>query len=492
MTSAATASFVPTALIGSRGRDVSRRGTTHVAARREPFRRAASRAVAVLAEAKAVAPPLTKKDLVDYLASGCKPKENWRIGTEHEKFGFQLGSLKPIEYEAHVQKLLQALVDRFDWAPMMEGEFIIGALKDGQSVTLEPGGQFELSGAPLVNLHQTCAEVHSHLYQVKTVCKELGVAFLGVGFQPKWSVEDTPVMPKGRYKVMKKYMPTVGTRGLDMMFRTCTIQVNLDFKDEEDMIRKFRTSLALQPIATALFANSPFCDGKPSGSKSLRSKVWEDTDAARTGTLAWVFEPDFGFEKYAEYIMDVPMYFVYREGKYVDVTGQSWRDFMEGKLPQFPGVTPTLDDWEQHLTTAFPEVRLKRYMEMRGGDGGSWNNICALPALWVGLLYDAQALADAEALVSDWTAEEREYLRTAVTKDALQTPFRNGTVQDVAIEMCRIAKEGLTRRGANEENFVDSLIEMANTGVTGSDEMLEKYVNKWGMNIDKIYDEYVF
>ena len=419
-------------------------------------------------------------------------RERRRIGTEHEKFGFDLKTLKPIEYDAHVAKLLNALVDRFDWEPIMEKEFIIGAKKDGQSVTLEPGGQFELSGAPLANLHQTCAEVHSHLYQVKTVCKELGVAFLGVGFQPKWSVEQTPVMPKGRYRVMKAYMPTVGTRGLDMMFRTCTIQVNLDFSDERDMIRKFRTSLALQPVATALFANSPFCDGKPSGFKSLRSRVWEDTDAARTGTLAWVFEDDFGFEKYAEYILDVPMYFVYRDGEYHDVTGQSFRDFMAGTLPGFEGQTPTLDDWEQHLTTAFPEVRLKRYMEMRGGDGGPWGNICALPALWVGLLYDSKALDDAEALVSDWTPEEREYLRTAVTKDALQTPFRDGTVQDVAIEMVRIAKEGLTRRGANEENFVDGLMDMATSGVTRADEMLDKYVNKWGMNIDKVYDDYVF
>ena len=481
---------------------------------------------------------LTKEDLVDYIRSGCKPKKDWRcvpalrarsvalartlerypshlrasslfalyratltrdssrparrIGTEHEKFGFQLDTLKPIEYEAHVQKLLQALVDRFDWEPIMEAGNIIGAKQNGQSVTLEPGGQFELSGAPLSNLHQTCAEVHSHLYQVKTVSRELGVGFLGLGFQPKWSVEDTPVMPKGRYKIMKQYMPTRGTRGLDMMFRTCTIQVNLDFADEKDMIRKFRTSLALQPVATALFANSPFCDGKPSGQKSLRSKVWEDTDPDRTGTLSWVFEDGFGFDRYAEYVLDVPMYFVYRDGVYHDVTGESFRDFMEGKLPQFPGEYPTLDDWEQHLTTCFPEVRLKRYMEMRGADGGPWGNICALPALWVGLLYDEQALADAAALVADWTSEEREFLRSAVTKEGLQTPFRDGTVQDVAIEMVRISKEGLTRRGANEENFVDELMEMAVSGRSSADALLDDYVNKWGMDIDRIYKQLSF
>ena len=369
----------------------------------------------------------------------------------------------------------------------MEGPNIIGAKLDGQSVTLEPGGQFELSGAPLENLHMTCAEVHSHLYQVKKVAQELGVGFLGMGFQPKWSVAETPVMPKGRYKIMKEYMPKRGTRGLDMMFRTCTIQVNLDFSDEEDMIRKFRTSLALQPVATALFANSPFCDGKPSGQKSLRSNVWTDTDPDRTGTLAWVYEDGFGFERYTKYVLDVPMYFVYRDGVYHDVTGKSFRDFMEGKLPGWEGEYPTLDDWEQHLTTCFPEVRLKRYMEMRGADGGPWSQICALPAMWVGLLYDEQALSDAEALVADWTSEEREYLRVAVTKDGLQTKFRDGTVQDIAIEMVKIAKEGLARRKRNEENFVDGLMEIATSGMTNADRLLEAYENEWNGDIDNIY-----
>ena len=506
----------------------------------------ATGAPATSAEKRTATNALTKQDLVDYIASGCKPKSEWRcaltrsvippslslskpflsprgrkkrlidgspppssatptlttttrcthlprrIGTEHEKFGYQLENLRPMEYDAHVSKLLHALVDRFDWEPIMESGNIIGCKLNGQSVTLEPGGQFELSGAPLVNLHQTCAEVHSHLYQVKTAAKEIGVSFLGLGFQPKWSVEDTPVMPKGRYKIMKQYMPKRGNKGLDMMFRTCTIQVNLDFSSEEDMVRKFRTSLALQPIATALFANSPFCDGKPSGQKSLRSDVWTDTDPDRTGSIQWVFEDGFGFDRYTEYVLDVPMYFVYRDGIYYDVTGQSFRDFMEGKLADFPDEYPTLDDWEQHLTTCFPEVRLKRYMEMRGADGGPWGNICALPSVWVGLLYDEKALDDAEALVADWTAEEREYLRVAVTKDGLQTKFRDGTVQDIAIEMVRIAKEGLVRRGANEENFVDGLMEMATSGQTQADKLLDAYVNKWGMDIDKVYKELSF
>lgn len=443
------------------------------------------------AAAEAPAAALTKQDLVDYIKSGCKPKEQWRIGTEHEKFGYRLEDLRPIEYD-QVKVLLDALVERFDWTPIMEGENIIGAKLDGQSVTLEPGGQFELSGAPLQNLHMTCAEVHNHLYQVKTVASEIGVGFMGLGFNPKWTVPDIPVMPKGRYKIMKAYMPTRGNRGLDMMFRTCTIQVNLDYSSEEDMVRKFRTSLALQPIATALFANSPFKDGKPAGCASLRADTWTDVDPDRTGTLAFAFEDGFGFDAYTEYILDVPMYFVYRNGEYIDVTGESFRDFMEGKLPQLPGDYPTLDDWEQHLTTAFPEVRLKRYIEMRGADGGPWSKICALPALWVGLLYDEQALSEAEALVADWTQEERDYLRTAVAKDALRAEFRGRTVGELAKEVVLIAKAGLKRRGQNEENFVDGLLEMAETGKSQADMLVDMYENQWKGDIDPIFKKMSF
>eukprot|EP00879_Flechtneria_rotunda_P008274 GHRR01008667.1.p1 GENE.GHRR01008667.1~~GHRR01008667.1.p1 ORF type:complete len:429 (+),score=94.13 GHRR01008667.1:257-1543(+) len=355
--------------------------------------------------------PVTRKDLINHLRSGCRPRDRWRIGTEHEKLGFNLADNSRMDYK-QISRVFEKLESRFGWQPMKEGDLTIGVKLDGQSVTLEPGGQFELSGAPLTTLHQTCAEVNSHLYQVKTIGEELGIGFLGAGFDPKWHIEEIPIMPKDRYRLMKSYMPTVGSRGLDMMFRTCTIQVNLDFESEQDMIDKFRIGLALQPIAVTLFANSPFVEGKPSGNLSERGAVWLDVDAARTGNLPFVFEPDMSFEKYVDYAMDVPMYFVYRNGQYINALGQSWRDFMEGKLPALPQQRPTMGDWENHLTTIFPEVRLKRFLEMRGADGGPWRMICALPALWVGLIYEPQAQAEALDLISSWTQEDRDYLRT--------------------------------------------------------------------------------
>ncbi|XP_039050602.1 glutamate--cysteine ligase, chloroplastic-like isoform X2 [Hibiscus syriacus] len=360
-------------------------------------------------DAVVAAEPLTKEDLVGYLASGCKPKENWRIGTEHEKFGFEIKTLQPMKYD-QIAELLNGISERFDWDKVMEGDKIIGLKQGKQSISLEPGGQFELSGAPLETLHQTCAEVNSHLYQVKAVAEEMGIGFLGIGFQPKLGIKDIPVMPKGRYEIMRNYMPKVGSLGLDMMFRTCTVQVNLDFCSEADMIRKFRAGLALQPIATALFANSPFTEGKPNGYLSMRSHIWTDTDKNRTGMLPFVFYDSFGFEQYVDYALDVPMYFVYRK-KYIDCTGMSFRDFMAGNLPCIPGELPNLNDWENHLTTIFPEVRLKRYLEMRGADGGPWRSLCALPAFWVGLLYDEVSLQSILDMTADWTTEERQMLR---------------------------------------------------------------------------------
>eukprot|EP00878_Enallax_costatus_P002682 GHUV01002870.1.p1 GENE.GHUV01002870.1~~GHUV01002870.1.p1 ORF type:complete len:428 (+),score=26.49 GHUV01002870.1:201-1484(+) len=356
--------------------------------------------------------PVSREDLINHITSGCRPVDKWRIGTEHEKLGFNLQDNTRMDYQ-QISRVFEKLEERFGWQPIKEGDLTIGVKMDGQSVTLEPGGQFELSGAPLKTLHQTCAEVNSHLYQVKTIGEELGIGFLGVGFDPKWRIDQIPIMPKDRYRLMKAYMPTVGTRGLDMMFRTCTIQVNLDFESEQDMIDKFRIGLALQPISVALFANSPFIEGKPTGYLSTRGDVWTDVDAARTGNLPFVFEPDMSFEKYVDYAMDVPMYFVYRKGKYVNALGQSWRDFMEGKLPALPGERPTMGDWENHLTTIFPEVRLKRFLEMRGADGGPWRMICALPALWVGLIYEPQAQAEALELISSWTQDDRDYLRAS-------------------------------------------------------------------------------
>lgn len=441
--------------------------------------------VAVMSE------PLTKQDLVAYLASGCKPKEKWRIGTEHEKFGFQQSTLQPMKYE-QISELLQGMGERFAWDKVMEGDFIIGLKQDKQSISLEPGGQFELSGAPLETLHQTCAEVNSHLYQVKAVAEEMGLGFLGIGFQPKWAVKDIPIMPKGRYKIMRDYMPKVGTLGLDMMFRTCTVQVNLDFSSEVDMVRKFRAGLALQPIATALFANSPFTEGKPNGFLSYRSHIWTDTDNNRCGMLPFVFDDTFGFESYVDYALDVPMYFVYRNKKYVDCSGMSFKDFMKGKLLSLPGELPNLNDWENHLTTIFPEVRLKRYLEMRGADGGPWRRLCALPALWVGLLYDETSLQSVLDLTRDWTLEEMQMLRNKVPKMGLKTPFRDSLLRHVAEDILQLAKEGLQRRGFKESGFLNEVAEVVRTGVTPAERLLDLYHGKWANSVDPVFEELLY
>lgn len=435
--------------------------------------------------------PVTREEMIAYLADGCKPREQWRIGTEHEKFGFQRGSLEPIGYDT-IRTVLNEVGDRFDWEKIYEGENVIALKQGGQSVTLEPGGQLELSGAPLETVHQTCAEVNSHLYQVKAVSEQLDIAFLGAGFQPKIALPDVPIMPKGRYEIMRNYMPKVGSLGRDMMFRTCTIQVNLDFESEQDMVEKMRIGIALQPVATALFANSPFTDGKPNGFLSYRSQIWTDTDPDRTGQLPFVFDESFGFERWVDYILDVPMYFAYRDGKYVDCAGQSFRDFMAGKLEALPGERPTMVDYENHLTVAFPEVRLKRYIEMRGTDGGPWRRICALPALWVGLLYDREAQAEALALTQDITLEEMEAMRLDVAKLGLKAPFRGGTVQDIAREMLSISKGGLQRRGFKEASFLKGLEATVETGETPADQILRKYRDDWGESVDPLFAEQMF
>ncbi len=358
-----------------------------------------------------------------------KPKDAWRIGTEHEKFVFYTETLDPVPYAGPrgIRALMEHLILRYDWEPILEGDNII-ALKrpagdPGGTISLEPGGQFELSGAPVRTLHETADETQGHLREVLDVGEDLGIGFLGVGFSPKWTLDETPRMPKERYKVMTRYMPQVGKRGLDMMYRTATIQVNLDFADEADMVKKLRVSLALQPIATAMFASSPFTEGRVNGMKSLRSEVWRETDPRRTGMLPFVFEDGMGYERYVDYALDVPMYFVYRDGRYIDVAGASFRDFMQGKLAAMPGELPTMDDWSDHLTTLFPEVRLKRFLEMRGADGGRWTRICALSAFWVGLLYDRVALDAAWDLVKTWTAEERQALREAVPAHSSRDPI---------------------------------------------------------------------
>jgi len=438
------------------------------------------------------------QQLVDWVATGAKPKHAWRIGTEHEKFLFHRDDFRPVAYEGDsgVAALLQGLCTEIgDKAtPIMEKDNIIG-LKDGDggSVTLEPGGQLELSGAPLVNLHQTCAETGRHLRHMRAVTAAFGVGMLGIGYQPKWRRQDIPWMPKGRYKIMREYMPKVGKFGLDMMLRSCTVQVNLDYSDETDMRRKFRTSLALQPIATALFANSPFRDGAPSGLLSTRAEAWTDTDNARCGVPACVFDPAFGYQQWIDYILDVPMYFLHRGDDYIDVAGQSFHDYLAARLAGFEGEPPLMADFEDHITTAFPEVRLKQFLEMRGADSGSWATICALPALWVGLLYDDEALAAAEHLAKDITADDVMNARLSVAKDGLGGRLAGRDVYDIAAQLLTIATAGLRRRaicddgGNDETGFLQPLKTIIEARKTPSEIMLDLYHNNWGGDIDQVF-----
>ncbi|MFD1788164.1 glutamate--cysteine ligase [Sphingomonas floccifaciens] len=432
-------------------------------------------------------------------ARGEKPRERWRIGTEHEKFVYKTDDHRAPSYDepGGIRDLLSEL-EQFGWKPVYEGGNVIALTGEDGSVSLEPAGQFELSGAPLDNLHQTCAETGRHLKQVKAVGEKLGIGFLGLGMWPDKTRDALPRMPKGRYGIMLNHMPRVGTLGLDMMLRTCTIQTNLDYASEADMAKKFRVSLALQPLATALFANSPFTDGKPNGFLSFRSHIWSDTDPHRTGMLPFVFEDGFGYERYAEYALDVPMYFVYREGKYIDAAGLSFRDFLAGKLSVLPGERPTIDDWNDHLSTAFPEVRLKTFLEMRGADGGPWDSICALPALWVGLLYDDGALDAAWDLVKHWSMEERETLRTSVPKLALDAPIRGGTLKDIAGEVLDIATAGLSARarlngaGDSEAGFLDPLRDIVRSGKVPAQVLLDRYHGPWNGDLSRVYDEYSY
>ncbi|KRG40950.1 glutamate--cysteine ligase [Stenotrophomonas panacihumi] len=444
--------------------------------------------------------PITdRRQLVEVLASGEKPAQQWRIGTEHEKFGFRLDELRPPTFEGPqgIEALLTGLT-RFGWEPVREDGRTIALLRDGASVTLEPAGQLELSGAALETIHQTCVETGTHLGEVAEVAGELRLGFLGMGFQPKWTRADMPWMPKGRYKIMRSYMPKVGQLGLDMMTRTCTVQVNLDYATEADMVKKFRVSLALQPIATALFADSPFTEGQPNGYLSYRSHIWTDTDADRTGMLDFVFEDGFGYERYVDYLLDVPMYFSYRDGIYHDASGQSFRDFMQGRLPVLPGALPTLRDWSDHMTTAFPEVRLKKYLEMRGADAGPWARLCALPAFWVGLLYDDAALDAAWDLVKDFSLAERHALRDGVPKHALKLPFRGGTVRDLAARAVEISIAGLKRRarrnadGQDESGFLDVLREIVDSGLTPAERKLALFHGRWNGSVDPVFAEFAY
>src|SRR5437762_356832 len=442
----------------------------------------------------------SRADLLSVFEGGEKALADWRIGTEHEKFVYRTADHRAPSYDepGGIRDLLLGLTE-FGWQPIEEDGKVIALAGPDGNVSLEPAGQFELSGAALQNLHETCAEAARHLAQCKEVGERLGLGFLGLGMWPDKSRVELPVMPKGRYAIMLRYMPEVGSLGLDMMLRTCTIQVNLDYSSEADMVKKFRVGLALQAVATALFANSPFTEGRPNGFKSFRSHIWENTDPDRTGMLAVVFEDGFGYERYCDYALDVPMYFVFRDGRYIDVAGESFRDFIDGRLPQMPDEKPRLTDWTDHLSTAFPEVRLKSFLEMRGADGGRWSRICALPALWVGLLYDGQALDAAWDLVKHWSITEREKLRQEVPRLALDAVTPDGqSMREFATRVLDIAGSGLTRRaqlnsaGDNEGGFLDPLRDVIATGMTPADRLLAKYDGDWKGDVSRIYDELSF
>jgi len=448
-------------------------------------------------------PVASVADLTSYIASGCRPEDEFRIGTEHEKFPFFFHDNSPVPYEGKrsIAALLRGMEAMLGWEPILDAGRIIGLVEPtGQgAISLEPGGQFELSGAPLETIHQTCRESNAHLAQLREVAEPLGIRFLGLGASPKWSRAETPRMPKSRYDIMTSYMPKVGSRGIDMMYRTCTIQVNLDFSSEEDMRRKMQVGMKLQPLATALFANSPFTEGRPNGFVSWRADVWRDVDNRRAGLLPFAFEPAFGFEAYAEWALDVPMYFVMRDGRYHDCTHITFRQFMDGALKgELSDWRPNMGDWANHLSTVFPEVRLKRFLEMRGADGGPWRNICALPAFWVGLLYDCGALDEAEELTRDWGFAETNALREAVPVAGLDATIGNRSLHEVARDVLAIARRGLIARGRlnsdghDEAHFLAPLEEVAARGKTSAETMLELYEGRWNHSVEPVFEEYAY
>ena len=427
--------------------------------------------------------------LAEFMESGNKPKADWRIGTEHEKFGWLTDSHKPLPYdgERSINALFAGLEAQFGWEPVREGENVIGLTRNGANISLEPGGQFELSGAAFASVTDTDAELRNHLDEVRSLAEPLGIRFMGIGAAPEWRHEDMPVMPKGRYRLMTDYMGKVGTHGTQMMYRTSTVQVNLDYASEADMVKKMRVALALQPVATALFASSPFFEGKPNGHRSWRSRIWRDLDASRTGMLPFAFEDGFGFQRYVDWVLDVPMYFVYRDGKYINALGQSFRDFLKGELPALPGEKPTLSDWADHMTTVFPEARVKRYIEMRGADCGDVAHIVALPAFWVGLMYDQTALDAAWDLVKGFDAETREALRVAASVDGIAGRVGAVKIADLARAAVALSHAGLAGRGLGEERYLEPLVATLESGQTQADRWLSLYHGDWGGDLSRIY-----
>ena len=434
--------------------------------------------------------------LAEYMESGCKPTDQWRIGTEHEKFGYLTDSLLPVPYDGprSIRALMEGLRDGFGWTPVYERDSLIGLTRDGANISLEPGGQFELSGAAVDTLHDTCAELHQHLAEVRTVADRMCIRFMGVGAAPVWSHEQMPVMPKGRYRLMTDYMGRVGTHGTQMMYRTCTVQVNLDYASEADMVKKLRVALALQPVATALFAASPFFEGKPNGHRSWRSRIWRGLDDSRTGMLPWVFDDGMGFQRYVDWVLDVPMYFVYRNGTYINALGQSFRDFLKGELPALPGEKPTLSDWADHMTTVFPEARVKKYIEMRGADAGDAAHLTALPAFWVGLMYDQGALDAAWDLVKGWSAETREGLRVAASVSALAAEAGGVKMRDLAREVVALSEAGLKARAragagqADEAGYLAVLHDSIARGRVPADDLLALWQGDWAGDLNRLYD----
>jgi glutamate--cysteine ligase len=449
------------------------------------------------------ATPIGARDeLVAWVASGEKSREAWRLGTEHEKIPFYRADHSPVPYDGErgIRSLLDGLQTESGWDPILEGNHPIGLAdpRNGGAISLEPGGQFELSGAPLRSVHETAEEFERHMAQVKKVAEPLGLDFLTLGMSPKWARAETPAMPKSRYRIMTNYMPKVGNLGLDMMYRTATVQVNLDYASEADMVKKLRVSLALQPIANALFANSPFTEGKPNGYLSVRGAIWRDTDADRTGLLPQAFEDGFGYEQYVDWALDVPMYFIKRGDTYHDVAGSSFRELLAGRHPAMPGVVATRSDWANHVSTLFPEVRLKRYLEMRGADVGPPDKIAALSAFWVGLLYDQASLDAAWDLVKGWTAEEREKLRADGPRLALKASIAGRSARDVARDALAFSRAGLSKRamldesGRDETHFLDPLDEIVASGRTAAEVLLERFHGPWGRSVDPVFRECVY
>jgi glutamate--cysteine ligase len=444
----------------------------------------------------------TREDLIAWFEAGSKPRSRFRIGTEHEKFVFTVEDYNPVPYEGRrgIHALLEGMQHLLGWEPIVEAGNIIGLfdVTGGGAISLEPGGQFELSGAPVETVHQTCSELMAHLAQVKEVARPLGIGFLGLGMTPTWSRAQIPMMPKGRYRIMTAYMPKVGKLGLDMMYRTCTVQTNIDYSSETDMVKKLRVSLALQPVATAMFANSPFTEGKPNGFLSFRSEIWRDTDPDRSGMLPWAFEPGMGFERYVDYALSVPMYFVKRGERYIDVAGQSFRDLMTGRLKSLPGEHATISDWANHVSTIFPEVRLKRYLEMRGADGGPWRRLPALPAYWVGILYDDDSLQAAWDLVKDWTAAERQKLRDEVPRRGFAATIAGQSVLQLAKTTIALAENGLARRrrldarGQDERRYLRPIQDYVGRGITPAEELLAKFHGPWGGSVEPAFKEYAY